>query len=571
MTMPTIARFVSIVAILGVAPQVGCVYEGVNTNHCVHNGGDVHCGHLFDFSRPYCVRSTCKDIHADAEFGCVTTKPAILECWSPCGGASSGLDPQVSCVGGPSSLSSDASSTETEDDGSTTAVAGSTSALIGTLGETTLDPADGSSTGTTLEMGTSGVPESSSDEGSTSDPQGTECAGPNGCEDPSTPFCVSERCVSCQSLGEEADEACAALDANHPFCSDLGCVACTASNTSRCRGMTPHCDLDLHECVPCTAHEQCGAAACNLETGTCLNSIVYHVNQDPSAGCSNAADQAGGITTPLCSISNALSRIAPNRPSTVIVHAPSTQTAYGSFTIVDGQLVAIRSADFNDLPTVESSNDSNPAVTIGGGGTLAFLSGLRIRRSGQGGIRVEGATAHFDRLEIDRNFADGISASAGATLYVTNVFVTANGDPTRDFTGIRLAGSTTRARMVYTTIVSNFGNGAGADSLRCEGGAQAELRNSIVIGMQPNSIACTMLQASFNATDQALGEPGNHQLPPFDASWFPRDDFSIIPGEPFQNVARWRPGDPEIDFDGDLRPFGENVPDYAGADRPAPP
>lgn len=65
-----------------------------------------------------------------------------------------------------------------------------------------------------------------------------------------------------------------------------------------------------------------------------------------------------------------------------------------------------------------------------------------------------------------------------------------------------------------------------------------------------------------------MGE-GNVVRHPIESHWFPRPmDFHVLAGYPFEGVARWIPGDPPVDFDGDPRPMGENALDYAGADRP---
>ncbi|MEX1366171.1 MAG: hypothetical protein AB1Z98_23805, partial [Nannocystaceae bacterium] len=91
------------------------------------------------------------------------------------------------------------------------------------------------------------------------------------CLDAGAPFCepMLGECVGCDGL-EDGDAACAGVDANAPLCVGGDCVACTAEDVSVCDALALVCDQEMNACVPCTEHDQCGEAACNLFDGTCL-------------------------------------------------------------------------------------------------------------------------------------------------------------------------------------------------------------------------------------------------------------------------------------------------------------
>lgn len=563
------ARSVQLAALLGLGSIVSCQYEATNPSHCVYNGGDAYCRRLFSgFTRPYCVRSFCDELHANAEYGCIEERPDPPSCWSQCGADSMPTEDGLSCVGGPSSFGNDSDLGTTSGSSSTTTATTDASSL-GTTDPVTSGAAtsDTGEHGDELGLSSSSSAESSS-EGDAYDTGAVRCGTSEECSDPAFPFCIDEVCVPCTALAQGADEACYERNPDTPLCSPRGCVQCTPENEAECLREAPVCDPVRYVCMPCTEHSQCGFAGCDLVTGECLDAFVLHVNNNPDAGCDD--DNEAGLTSPLCTIARAVEQVNSRRPSTIIVHGPTQNQEYREFRVTSGKAVAILGVpNEGRLPIIEGSDPTRGAMDIQGEDTRVYIEQLSIAGSSGSGISMDGGTLYVDRSEIEDNTGDGITAANGAEVHLHNSFVVINGTPVAENTGIRLSGTSTRATIVYSTIAQNFGLGAGADSLRCEAGAQAELRNSIVIGADSNSINCTLLTAAYNAADQELVGEGNLALGAFQSWWFPRPmDFHVLPGEPFEDVARWVPGDPPTDFDGDPRPMGENEEDYAGADRP---
>lgn len=563
------ARSVPFAALLGLGSLVSCQYEATNPSHCVYNGGDPYCRRLFpDLQRPYCVRSFCDELHAAAEYGCIAERPDPPSCWSQCGADSVPTADGLSCVGGPSMFGEDSESATST---STTLTAmDATSIGVETSDATTSSTGTGSSSSTTtgeVDDDTESSAESSS-EGGPDDTGSTRCTTSEECTSAAFPFCIDEVCVPCTALAQGADEACYERNTETPVCSPRGCVQCTPERDRACNQQTPVCDPVRYVCLPCMEHAQCGVAGCDLETGECLDALVLHVNNNPDAGCSDDAN--GGLTMPLCTIGRAVEMLPPPRIGTVIVHGPTTDQEYRQFNVTAGKTLAILGAPREGrLPVIEGTDANSGAVNISGEGTRVFIEGVRITGSTGAGIRMDGGTLHLDRSSIDSNQGGGITATNGAELHLRNTFVVLNGNPGGDHPGIHLSGTTTRATLLYTTVARNYSPGPSADSLRCEAGAQAELRNSILVANDANSISCTLLTAYYNAADQALMGEGNVVRHPIESHWFPRPmDFHVLAGYPFEGVARWIPGDPPVDFDGDPRPMGENAVDYAGADRP---
>jgi len=566
---PPVMRGVPLVLLL-----LGCPYEDPNAEHCVLNDGDAHCRSLFQTERPFCVRSFC-EAHSDARFGCVATVPEHAECRSPCGGESlPGIDGEL-CLGttttGESTSLATTGSDTTLTVESTTGSEESETTLAQTSGTGSELTSTEASSGSASTAGDDGLDPSSSstfDASSESEPPPPECEKDHECPDPALPLCLDDRCQACTVLGDSADAACNWIDNDKPVCTPEGCVRCTATNDAECSGETPICDLERHDCVGCSAHEECGAAGCNLETGRCLDTTIVHVDADHAEGCSNAAE--GTESAPLCSLQAGISRILAGRRGTVVLHAFDDGENYASATIDENKEIALLGRG-PDLPLIQSV-DTVPALRVLGANTLLYVEGIRISNSGGAALDVSAGRLYLDRSEVSRNQGDAAVIRDGGSVVLRNDFIVVNGTPITDTTGVRVVGEGSHATILYTTLGGNQAHmTGGADSLRCEEGGSATVRNSLVLGARPESIDCTNLDATFNAADQDLAGIGNVNVGPLQTWWFRRielADFHIIPDDPFADIARWRPGDPPIDFDGDPRPFGENAPDYPGADHP---
>ncbi|MEX1369175.1 MAG: hypothetical protein AB1Z98_38965, partial [Nannocystaceae bacterium] len=199
-----------------------CVVSRIelNPDHCANQQGDEYCAQLFP-DKPYCTTGAA-GCALGGRYGCVEEVPEA-QCKEPCG-----LNSDDSCE---------------------------------FPTESTGDATVGSSTGgDTDTMGSS--------ESSTTGPQ--PCTMDEECLDAGAPFCepTAGECVGCDGL-KDGDAACAEADANAPLCVGGDCVACTADDTSVCDALALVCDEDTNACVPCTEHDQCGEAACNLFDGTC--------------------------------------------------------------------------------------------------------------------------------------------------------------------------------------------------------------------------------------------------------------------------------------------------------------
>lgn len=483
-----------------------------NPDHCARNEGDRYCAELFP-ERPYCNLGEDECSIGD-RYGCVAE--VSPECHEPCG------------VLGDECLAASGSGTDT-------------------------------GTSTATESGSETASESGSESGSsTTGP--APCLGNEDCPDVGAPFCdmASGECVPCDQT-DDPDGSCAALDPATPLCVAGACVQCTPENPAACTDMTPVCDGATNACVPCTAHDQCGEAACNLFTGACLPAgAVVHV----------------GPGQAFATLAAAVASFAAETEGTIVVHA-GPPNYDETVTVSAGRVLAFLAADIGvgiEPPRWVRTSGGMPQLIVSAD-TTVLLDGLQLSSNASAAnpaLRITGGQAWVDRSRIVQNSGSGVLAEVAAELVLRNSFVGLNGGGFVDTRGLTVTGSSLDIR--YTTIAANDGTGAsGPVSIYCDALTAGEVRSSI-IAAGTDTIDCTNATFDFNVVDTGGLAGANNDVLVFDAfGWFPNlamADFHISAGPPFVDVAQWQAGDPATDIDGDPRPDVDGSPDYVGADVP---
>lgn len=469
-----------------------------NADFCTNALGDQTCVERFpDGSRPYCVVAECLDDF----YGCFPYEPAP-ECASPCGLESTDCMP----------------------------------------GETTVGTESGTASGSTTED-PSGSETSSETESSTTGPQ--PCVTDEECTDAAAPFCgPGGECVACDGMADP-DAACAGADPGEPLCVDGACVQCTVEDPSACTGMTPVCDGASNSCVPCTAHDQCGEAACNLFTGACLPAeadAIAHV----------------GPGQEFATLALALASIPAGGEGTLVVH----QADYNEGVLVNGDRTVAFLAAEGDLPLWLLGGGGAPQLTVVTGGT-ALVDGLRLSGNATDrGVRVNGGRAWVDRSRIVQNAGGGVVAENGADLILRNCFV---GGDISDVDALAVDGAT--ADIIYTTMAGGFGI---ATALGCDVTAVVSVRSSLLVARTDSDEIVCDATIEHSATELALGG-SNVALGDMSTTWFTAygtGGFGLTAMHPaaIDTAAQWQAGDPPTDIDGDPRPAVDGTPDYAGAD-----
>jgi len=500
---------------VGLVVACGCVVERINTNHCAYLEGDATCEARYGAELGSCQRASCgSTVNGD---GCVATRPDEDACYSPCGGGLSFPD-DASCASGESTSTGESS----------------------TSGETTIGS----------ESSSSGSGESSSTTGP------MPCVSDEECTDVEAPFCgVSGECGTCSGT-TDPDAACTGVDPGLPLCVGESCVACTPENPAACTGTTPVCDAATNSCVPCTAHEQCGEAACNLYTGACLPGeadAIAHV----------------GPGQELASLSEAVLSVPAGGEGTVVVH----QADFNEAVVVDGNRTVAFLAAEGDGPLWILAGGGSPQLTVTAGSTI-LMDGLQLSGNASDlGVRVDGGRAWVDRSRIIQNSSGGVLAENGAELTLRNCFV----GGADNAAAVSVDGAT--ARITFSTL---GGGTITATGLSCTAPDAVEVRSSTIVALGIMAtggvdVACSVADISYTATEAPFAGTGNvavGELPfmtPED--WFvdygtgnyhlQNDGLTL-----FADVAQWSTGDPPTDIDGELRPNLDGSPDYAGADVP---
>ena len=407
-------------------------------------------------------------------------------------------------------------------------------------------------TGTGSESGTTDSGETVTSTGETS---GLECTGDEECTDESRPFCgAGGECVTCEGL-PDGDGACAARDGAHPLCEGGECVACTAERPEACEGTTPVCEEATNECVGCSAHEQCGEAACNFYTGGCLpGDAVVHVG--PLEEYTELVAAVGAFPEEGAEV-------------TIIVH----QANYDEEVVVDGGRVVAFLANGGAVPRWLQGSGGSPQLTVTGGATVV-MEGLQLSGNADDvGLRVDGGRAWVDRGRIVQNAGGGVVVEnvAGenvADVTLRNCFV---GDGTNGEHGLLVNGAS--ANVLFTTLGVGVDNFADVFPVRCTGAVDVTIRNSLLVSFDNDSeISCSTAMVSNTASEALIPGVGNRMLGPIAADWFvgiDTGDFHLDnPPAMLDTAAVWNTGDPVTDIDGNPRPVVDGTADYAGADVP---
>lgn len=539
---------------LGVA--AGCVV--LNPNHCAYS--KTPCADGFECSMCAIGNDGC------VAAGSITDESCLF-------------DPGTSGPGPTSDTTTvDPPTTEPGDTTETTSPTFPTSTSGDPTGESTTEV----TVTTTLNPETTDTtvgPECDEAEGIVDNPQ---CSG-------TTPYCLVDTCVSCESL--DCDE----ILPDKPTCEPTSGVCLQCLENKDCDDSSaPICDTEAAVCVPCTMHEQClgmnnSGTACNLETGECFPpQNVLHVKNSP--GCNNN-NPGNDPNNPICQLPEALAKLEEGTPTTVKVYVGNSTQSLPS-AMKEGNYIAAIVPGTSQVPTLLNLTEY-PSIELQAGNTV-FVYQITIRNNNtkitDPAIRCKDAILWIDRLPIYdvksplltdncrvhlrrvliTNNGNGLSISgtdkAKSKLWAENTFITNNGVG-GTIGGIRLNGQT-HADVLYTTIALNP---VVVPALDCVGvGASADVRNSVLVtpaGADPLDMGCSPLTNEFNVTRN-----GNTQGDVDDLfSSFGGGVFEALEDGMLQKAAQWQPGDPVADYNSPMiRPaFPEdNNLDYAGADVP---
>ncbi|MCX4247876.1 hypothetical protein [Paraliomyxa miuraensis] len=392
------------------------------------------------------------------------------------------------------------------------------------------------------------------DESSTSesDEPMIECLEHGECLD-DRPICDDGRCITCTE-GENGDAACRERDEVLSVCVDGRCVPCTGDVDS-CGREPPTCQGD-DECSSCTAHEQCGDAACNLFDKTCLpQDAVVHVGVGPGL---------------FGSIDEAMVSLAPRVGGTIILHGGFHVE---SIKLTDGVVLAILAHDGERPVWIGPSDPSAPQLVVTNG--TVIIDGLSIAGSiaTEHAVQLDSTQAHvwIDRSRIVSNVGGGVLVREGAELMMRNCFVgdvdTYHGDDGSD-DALRVEHA--KVTIASSTVIAREQSDVRA--LQCEGEGHATITDSILLkrGTDDTPLALNGCVATFDHCASEQGVIGVYNVGSDWESWFTDltiGDFTLTEAgaDVFANLAEWNTGDPPIDILGTQRPNVDGTPDYVGA------
>jgi len=420
------------------------------------------------------------------------------------------------------------------------------------------------------EVGSSGSGDSSE--------SGAECvavAGPDLACPLQTPYCDDGACQGCDVF---AEEFCAAVDPGLPVCDDGSkrCVECTPAEPL-CAAATPFCASD-RVCRGCWKHEQCPDSACDLHTGTCMP--VTAVAWVDGSACPGPG--TGSENDPFCEIDSALAlpgdvltvwvrgssvlaeQVIVGERRTVAIRAQSgrPRLSAGSFVINASSGARLLVAGIDVL-------GGDPAINCAG--AELWLEDVVVHSSPGDGIVASNCELHVGRSQIIDRDGHAIELRGRSALELSSSILGLNGTPDASTHAIWVRDEST-ASIVYSTLAANRGMQPSA-SLACEQTASAELRSSIAVALNGDSIDCTELMATGNVVDVAVPGEANVEVAALSPVWFadlPGGDFHVAdPVEtPFGGLAVWQGGDPYEDVDGEPRGPTEAMMDVVGADAP---
>lgn len=441
---------------------------------------------------------------------------------------------------------------------------------------------------------TVGESESNSMTGPDTDPETTDptTGPPPGCVDAGdcggdTPFCERGECVNCDGAANP-DDACAGVDGSLPVCVNGACVECKVDGTE-CVASAPVCD-ETNTCVGCFEHSHCPQSSCNFESGAC-NDELYVLWVDKLANDCSVGD--GTNTTPYCSVTEAINRLAMELDATWTVKIRQNNYIETPIVIPDGAIVTL--SGWDGIPKLRAVDDSGATLTINTGAKVGFdhiqfssnpdnggvvcggasVMGSDVRFSGNKleGFNATECTSEFKRSVFYANLGGGIAAYGGSTK-VVNSYVSGNGNQNFGNGGI-LSAQGNALTLVYSTVLNNLST-SGPYSLFCADDAgPAEIRNSVIIAFGSPSVGCPTGVFTTSVLDEGwVDQDTNLAATMADiANFFEMPTAGVYKAKAdtaMKDLAQWKDGDPKLDYDGDARPGTDGAADWPGADVPAP-
>lgn len=415
----------------------------------------------------------------------------------------------------------------------------------------------------------------------------TETPDDGQCPEPDAPYCIDgESCGDCTQL----QGSCADVNEATPVCNaDTGlCVECLPEEFGACSDEAESvCNAYTNTCSGCFEHEQCASGACDLENGTCFDDNVVWVQK--RVDCTG---EDGSEENPYCDLANAIDEEAIVETEIIfkVKHTPMQQHT-SQILIVGAYRLAIigQETDKDNYPEI-GSNAAQPRLDVKSGANV-FVSRMKftdslsastaidcdsigtdlwldqtVLRNNQRPLTInDGCTVDLRRSDVSNN-ENGIVNSSGS-LDISNTFIThnhnegyTNKDPALALHGL---GNTT---VVYSMILDS--PGIGASAVNCPGASDVLIRNSVVLGpiddLHPLFGGCNTVESKNWSGDEPDSLSDNFVRESMDYGVYVAQED----GPDIVDLAEWKVGDPFTDFSGDVRPFVDGSPDYAGADRP---
>ena len=416
----------------------------------------------------------------------------------------------------------------------------------------------------------------------------TDCAentdGQNTCDE------ANQSCVACL-----ADADC--LDPASPIC-----------NTTPETGDEPVCEA-------CSEYEgQCATGICQVWTdgagvGECFSQELYiNPGNCPQSGADGTQDK------PYCTLSDAFISLKANATATMHLQGSQAHAVMSTLTLASGKKVAI---------VGELDGPANAVIEGGGAkadaplfsvadGSLLILDRLEVTKAVSGivssgdvwlrDVRMEGAfrssdmdpvgsaltlsggEAWLQRTQLLKFTETGVTATGSGTKMRLESSVVAQNGTSIEATagGIRLL-SAAKAEVVFSTVASNTGSGNGIQVWCDADTIGLTVRNSIVVGSGPTSVAPGCSGAMFSFSNSAYDDPGvessatdsflDSQDSPTYTTWFENSGsvanyhLNATKATAIAEVAKVTATDPTTDLDNELMPaIGEMT--YPGADQP---
>ncbi|MEM7160544.1 MAG: right-handed parallel beta-helix repeat-containing protein, partial [Myxococcota bacterium] len=353
-----------------------------------------------------------------------------------------------------------------------------------------------------------------------------------------------------------------------------------------------------NECVACSEHAHCPESACHLDgpdVGRCFDvgevemiadgtALVNAFDNVPDGGdrvlmLTGGIDDYTGVSVDFTTnaevaiIGDGTQILTGTSSGSFLQNGSDSIVYFGSVSIggnLSGSGLACSGSSVW-LDDSEVRNNDSVGLTVSGG-CAAHLRRSVVSNNNGTGATISGSGTSIDLLNsmFSNNDGGGIEAAGATTQVVLKTSVIAsNGNNSSLFGGLSLDGTDLQA--VYTTIAGNDSSNPQM-SIRCLGSVSGMVRNSILVGEDPDSVGeCQELMLTNSGTDGG-DEPSNTVVGAFDVSWFEdpaMGDFRLsdLGRETFEGIAMWQDGDPQTDIDGD--PISMETPSFPGYDQPS--